>query len=219
MRTRVIRGAAALLALTTPVSVASFGASAPGASAFPTAARIVDRTLACTAGFNNGARSITVDAQTGYRKDGTFQWLAQATVSTPGNPLSKQNRQPTLVGVTAGWPAPPPLSSGALGYENARCGPTTARLPLSTRGLTGGAAGTFGDEVRCNTAKTVLVRVRATFHEPVVAEPNAVGSFISASGRIVVGKIAARTTSGKPLVYADVSESGRARLFTAGGCS
>ena len=32
-------------------------------------------------------------------------------------------------------------------------------------------------------------------------------------------KLAVRTLAGKPLVYADLRESGKARLFTAKGCS
>src|SRR5215218_7010251 len=37
--------------------------------------RLVDRTIECTPGSGHGARSITVSAQTGFKKDGKFEWL------------------------------------------------------------------------------------------------------------------------------------------------
>ena len=187
-----------------------------GAPDVPTAARIVDRTLVCRVGFSNGARLVEITAQSAARNGDALFWLAQAGVTTPGNPLSKKNSNPTLVGMTAGWPAPPPLTSGALGYENARCGATTKAVPLSRRGLVGGVAGTFGDELRCIVPRTVLVRVRATFREPVAEEPNKAGGFITASGRIITGQIAVRTLGGRQIAYADVTDSGRARMFSRG---
>ena len=187
-----------------------------GASGVSTEARIVDRTLVCRVGFSNGARLVEITAQSAARNGDALFWLAQAGVTTPGNPLSKKDSNPTLAGVTAGWPPPPPLMSGALGYENARCGATTKAVPLLRGGLVGGVAGTFGDELRCIVPRTVLVRVRATFREPVTEEPNKAGGFITASGRIITGQIAVRSLGGRQIAYADVSDSGRARMFTRG---
>ena len=87
---------------------------------------------------------------------------------------------------------------------------------LARRGLVGGVAGTFGDELRCIVPRTVLVRVRATFREPVAEEPNKAGGFITASGRIITGQIAVRTLGGRQIAYADVTDSGRARMFSRG---
>jgi hypothetical protein len=187
-----------------------------GAPDVSTASRIVDRTLVCRVGFSNGARLVEITAQSAARNGDALFWLAQADVATPGNPVSKKDSTPTLAGVTAGWPPPPPLTSGALGYENTRCGATTKAVPLSRRSLVGGVAGTFGDDVRCIVPRMVLVRVRATFREPVTEEPNRAGGFITASGRIVTGQIAVRTLAGRQVAYADVTESGRARIFSRG---
>lgn len=200
------------LCLVAAVATASAAPERPGAT------RLVDRTLTCRVGYSGGARLVLLMARSAARHGETLDWLAQATVSTPGNPLSAQNTQPTLAGVTAGWPPPPPLTSGGLAYDNGRCGPSRAKVPLTPKGLSGGVASAFGEDLRCIVAKTVLVRVRATFREPVEEEPNKAGSFVSALGRVVVGQVAVRTIAGKPIVYADVVEGGRARVFTKAGC-
>jgi hypothetical protein len=40
----------------------------------------------------------------------------------------------------------------------------------------------------------------------------------AAVGQIAEGRLAVRTSSGKPLVYADVFDSGKARVYTAQSC-
>ena len=189
---------------------------ASSASASPAATRVVDRTLLCRVGYSGGARLLLLSAQSAARSGDKLEWLAHATVSTPGNPLSRQNAEPTLAGVTAGWPPPPPFTSGGLGYDNTRCGPSRAKVPFSSKGLMGGVANAFGEDLRCIVGKSVLVRVRASFTEPVVEEPNKAGDFVSALGRMTTGQIAVRTLTGRPLVYADVADGGRARLFSKG---
>ena len=63
----------------------------------------------------------------------------------------------------------------------------------------------------------MLVRIRAVFREPTDLELDP--SFTSATGHVVRGQIAMTTLAGKPLVYAEVAESGTARLFTPKGCA
>jgi hypothetical protein len=197
----------------------ALGHAADTARATPKTSHVVDRTLVCRVGFSNGARLVLITAQSAARSGSTLNWLAQATVATPGSPLPGKNYRPTLAGVTAGWPPPPPLSSGGLGYDNTRCGATTRSVPLNKKGLKGGVAGAFGDELRCSASRTVLVHVRATFREPVTAEPTKKGDFVAASGRILAGQIAVRSLGGRQLVYLDVSDSGRARLFSGKDCT
>jgi hypothetical protein len=194
-------------------------ATAVAAPQRPGVTRLVDRTLTCRVGYFHGARLVYLTVRSAYRHGDTFDWLAQAYVTTPGgNPLSAQNARPTLAGVTAGWPPAPPLTTDGLGYENSRCGPSRAKVSLTPKGLTGGVAGAFGDEVQCIVAKTVLVRVRASFRDPVEEEPNKAGTYVTALGRVVAGQVAVTTLSGKPIAYADVNEGGRARMFTKAGC-
>jgi hypothetical protein len=209
----------AVLGLIAACGLGTLAAGTTAATRGTAATRLVDRTLTCRVGFSNGARLVLPTVGSAARRGATLDWLAYATVATPGNPLSKQNSQPTLAGVTAGWPAPPPLTSGGLSYDNARCGPTRRSVPLSPRGLIGGVASVFGEDLRCVVGKTVLIRVRATFREPAVEEPNNAGTFITALGRVVTGQVAVRTLAGMQIVYADVAEGGRARLFTSRGCS
>jgi hypothetical protein len=205
----------AALAVIVLVAAALGGVSASEAS--PAAVRIVERTLACTTGAQGGARVIFLRAQSAYGQGATLEWLAQATIATPGQPIpSKPDYRPLLAGVTAGWPPPKPLTSGGLGYEGRRCKATRARVSFSRHGLSGGRAAQLGDELQCIVPRSLLVRIRAVFREPVELE--VVHRSYSAVGRIEQGQVAVRTTDGKPLVYADVSDSGRARLFTAKGC-
>jgi hypothetical protein len=189
------------------------------APASETASRVVDRTLLCRTGYAGGARLVLISARSAARHGDKLDWLAQAFVSTPGNPVSRQDSQPTLAGMSAGWPPPPPLISGGLGYDNARCGPSRATVALDSRGLTGGVANAFGEELRCIVGKTVLVRIRASFRQPVTEEPTKAGDYVNALGRLDKGQLVVRTAAGKPIVYADVAEGGRARLFTRVTCA
>jgi hypothetical protein len=182
------------------------------------ATRLVDRTLTCRVGYFHGARLVYLTVGSASRNGETLSSFAQAYVSTAGNPLSRQDPRPTLAGVTAGWPPPPPFTTGGLGYDNGRCGPSRAKVPLTPRGLSGGIASSPGGDVQCIVAKTVLVRVRGTFRDPVEEEPNKDGTYITALGRLVSGQVAVRSLTGKPIAYADVVERGRARLFTKAGC-
>lgn len=183
------------------------------------ATRLVDRTLVCNAGFANGTRSITVSAVSGNRRDGKLESLGHLTVTTPGNPVPTQgNFLPTLAGVSAGWPPPPPFQSDGIGYEVKHCKPSRAQVRLSSRGLVGGAVDAFLEETKCRTPKTVYVRLRVTFAEPVKLELSKKKDFVSALGRVRRGEIAVRTPAGRPLAYGEVLDSAKTRLFTAGNC-
>lgn len=209
-----------LLAGTVALGAAAILGCAVDGAASSSATRPVDRTLTCTVGYQGGARVIFVRAQSAFGQGPRLDWLAGAYVSTAGQPVpSRRDYQPTLAGVNAGWPPPPALKSGGLGFENRRCVPSKARVALSRQGLTGGLAADLGDEYTCVVPKTVVVRVRARFREPVALKLSNRQRLYSAEGRIERGQIAVSTTAGKPLVYAEVVDAGKARLFTAKGCA
>lgn len=210
MRPLVVTLAAGLLTM----------ALAPSLGAGPGATRVVDRTLVCSTGFANGVRSITVTARSAFGKGGKLDWLAQASVATPGALIpSKRNAYlPTLAGVTAGWPPPAPLTSGGMGFSTRRCSGTRTHVPLSPSGLGGGAASQLGEDLKCVTPKKVLVRIRTTFAEPITPELDVKSRWYGANARIEEGHLAVRTLTGKPLVYAEASDSGKARLFTQKRC-
>jgi hypothetical protein len=215
MRPRAVRRTVGLLA-TAALAAVALVVQPVGAST--SVSKLVDRTVTCTTGIQGGARVIYLRAQAAFGEGQKLEWLAQATVSAAGQPVpSRPNYRPTLAGMTAGWPAPPPLTSGGVGFHGARCVATRSRVALSSRGLVGGPASQLGDEYTCVGPRSMLVRIRAAFRSPV--ELKLRRGYYSADGRVTRGQIAVATLAGKPLVYAEVAESGTARLFTSKGCA
>lgn len=181
---------------------------------------VIDRTVVCKTGVGLGARTINISAYTG-REGERFFSLGSVSVSTPGqgSPTSK-NYRPLLVGMSAGWPAAPPFSAGSLSFSTKLCEGTRAQVALRTRGLKGGDAPVFppGLETKCYATERVLVRFRATFFAPPTLSHEFGKDALSETARIAKGQLVVRTTAGKRLVYAEVYDSRKARLFTAGSC-
>jgi hypothetical protein len=96
--------------------------------------------------------------------------------------------------------------------SDAACRPARTSVPLSPRGLAGGAASQLGERFECVVPRRVVVRIRAEFRAPVSLRRGGTANALRS------GRVAVRSASGKPIVYADVFESGRARLFLAGNC-
>ena len=208
--------------------VGSSGTSAPTAPA-----RVIDRTFLCTNAVQAGIREITVSARRGFQQSGKWEWLAGASVMHFGGASVRERRgssdQQWAVGMAAGAGAVP---EGRLGNNpgisirsrerNSACSPSRARVRLSTRGLSGGAVDYFSDEFKCVVPRRILVRLRGVFGSPASLQPAGdPGPFrtLQANGPLQEGAIAVRTQAGKPLLFATVSESGRARLFTARSCA
>jgi hypothetical protein len=202
------------------VTAAAIAAAFVGAgSAAP--ANVIDRTVLCRTGAALGARTVDVNAVSGFRKAGRFEWLGQLVVSTPGQPVPRRpGYMPTLVGVTAGWPPSPPLTSGALGINIVRCKPTRARVTFTKRGLVGGQATRFlsGDQAKCYAPETVLIRVRSSFVGTASLVRSDDRTTLQAIARIRKAQVAVRTPKGKALLYGEVDDSGTARLFSARSC-
>jgi hypothetical protein len=62
----------------------------------------------------------------------------------------------------------------------------------------------------------VLVRLRARLQSQGSLQKR--GNFMSTGVAILDAKLSVRTLKGKPIVYAEVFQSGKAPLFTAGAC-
>jgi hypothetical protein len=188
-------------------------------------ARVLDQTYACAVFYRGGAYVLDARAHTGTRRKGAWARLPYAGVRTgvfsggPGN---------LVAWVTAGKPVATTMIDqdydsfeartwGTVGVRREGCRRTSAAVPLIPAGLQGGSAPPLGDKSECLVAKQVVVRLRA-----VLAASGSLRSgqdFQTAHVPIREARLAVRTTTGKPLVYADVVESGRARLFTASGCT
>jgi hypothetical protein len=182
---------------------------------------VIDRTLSCAQGFGTGTRRIDVIVRSGFKPENAFEWLAQASIATPGNPLPRsRNYQPTLASVNAGWPPKPPLTANGLGFSAKLCKPTREAVPLSRRGLSGFAASQFGEELKCFPRGAVLIHIRGSFAAPTPLR--LMGNkkdYYSAIGHVLRGQIAVRTQTGKPLVYTEVFASGKATIFAGGSCT
>ena len=74
----------------------------------------------------------------------------------------------------------------------------------------------FEAPVDCATPRRVLVRIRATLRGS--ATLKSYRGFLRTTSPARTAEIAVSTPSGKPLAYAQVFESGNARLFAAKGC-
>jgi hypothetical protein len=78
-------------------------------------------------------------------------------------------------------------------------------------------AAQLGDEFDCFAPKQVVIRVRAVLVTPGTLRRGP--QYQTAHVAVREAKLAVRTPKGKPLAYADVQESGKARLFVAPGCT
>ena len=212
--------------------------AAVGASATPSASRTLDRTFSCSVLLRAGARIVEVSARSGTRDAGNRRWWAY-------NPaVGVEDRDTLFASVAAGAPsaeqgarpAPPPAEGYFpvverwLALDPRLCTATTSRIPLSARGLTGGKASRLpglehvgADAFECPAASRVLVRVRAAFDRStsLKLQLRAGRRTLSTSNAAVVrsAAIAVATPDGKRIAYAEISDSGVARLFTLSTCT
>lgn len=211
------------LALVAALAVASAPSVSTGGSTTAAPSRLVDRTFSCSVGSTLGARILKVSARSGFRAPETprkWKWLADAGLG---------GRDGSYVFVSAGAPPPPPLAANSppwrwLQVELGRCSSSRVRVPLSPGGLTGGAADQIGsDRYECRAPSRVLVRVRALFQvATTLRRQRRYGKSWLTTATAAVAReasFAVRTPTGKPIAFAEVVESGKARLFTAPRCA
>jgi hypothetical protein len=170
-----------------------------------------------------GIRKLDLSAHSGTRdaeKPGKWKSLANAEVETPTTDTTLASAWILRISAGRGGLADPPFVGvdGGLEISQKRCKATRARVPLTTRGLAGGAAGPFSDDYECFPARTLLVRVRGAFDKPTRLERNRRG-YLEAAGTPRQIEFALRTRVGRPFAYGSVSDSGRARLFVVGTCT
>ena len=200
------------------------------ASARPDAAVVLDRTFVCTPSLIGGIRQIDTRAHRGSgRRGSNWDQPAFAGVETTVSGAAATAIEDELVWVSAGRPSAsatvvttlvgytfPFRSWGTIGVNRHRCHVSTARVPLGRRELQGGAAGPIDDRWDCESGRRVFVRVRA-----VLGSRATLGTFRSVLRTTVPvreAQLAARTQSGKPLVFAEVLQSGKSVLYTSPTC-
>ncbi|MEX0807612.1 MAG: hypothetical protein WD044_02685, partial [Dongiaceae bacterium] len=191
----------------------------PNATAAPSASTVIDRTVSCAI-TRGGTREIDVRAQSGTRLFGDRSKWKSLPGASFGDPRSASPTSSHVYAyVSAGWPPPRqsglPLRTDTLAYS-IECRPSSAPVPLSTVGLSGGAASPNGDEHDCVVAAKILVRIRGVYRTPTSLKRSR-DSFV-ARGPVKEGYLAIRTLSGDQIALATVLESGRARLFVGDSC-
>ena len=106
---------------------------------------------------------------------------------------------------------------GTLALNRRTCTPSNARVALSGRGLRAAVTGPLGATFDCETPRRVLVRVRAVAHANLARYRE--DGFEKTRASLQAGYLAVRTQAGRPLAFATVSDTGKARLFTAPSCT
>jgi hypothetical protein len=214
-----------LLAAMCAVTAVTALAAGSSARADTEAGTILDRTYACAVFYRGGTYVVEARAHSGTKLHGAWARLPYAGVRSGNFSGGGGN---LLVWITAGRPTRDTMidqdydtfevkTFGTIGVRRESCRPTSVDVPLSAAGLRGGAAGPLGTEFECDTPKQVVFRLRAvsTSSGRLRAGPDYQSSHVA----IREARLAVRTPTGKPLVYADVQEGGRARIFVATGCS
>lgn len=202
----------------------------PSVGGAPPAAA-VDRTLLCsTLSVGGGLYQFEIRAQEGIRENRTtWKSLAFAAARSGRITIGPSQLDDSLAWAGAGRPshttnleAKDPMSPypaqthGTLALNQKLCSRSKARVRLTAKGLEGGPVGQLGEEYDCPAPRRVLVRLRATMRTrgPVYRDRD----FLKTKAALKNAYLAIRTRSGRPLAFAAVFESGKARLFTAASC-
>jgi len=219
----------ALVLVLAPVAGAASDVRTSGRQAATTT---FDRTILCPTAFIGGGRSVTASAHRGTgRSSGSWDRPAFAKVTTGQTGSQFTLLDNALAWVTAGRPKPDaaviqsPNAGveyrlrvwGTLSWNVRLCRGSSRKLPLTTKGLSGGNAGVFDDAFDCTAPSRVLVRIRATLLR--AAKPSGYRQFLRLTAPLAQAELGVGTESGRPLAYARVLASGKASLVTARGCT
>jgi hypothetical protein len=204
----VALGAIAFLALVLTIVPAERAEPASGART-----RVFDRTVRCTIPLSAGIRIVYAIGQSGVRDQADpSRWFAVASVALTVDDA-------TLAGVQAGAPRAErglPQIQATFWLNMQSCRPAASPVSLAPRRLRGGPLNRIGETYKCTMPRSIVLRVRAEFPSPV--NIRARDGVQSSEAPLRKGFLAIRAEQGKPLLYADVLESGRARLFVASSC-
>ena len=202
----------------------------PAVTAAPSAPVVIDRTLACRPSLIGGIRQIDAVASAGSgRTRSGWSRPSYAGFKTTVSGSAATIIDEHLVWVAAGRPASGALISGSsrfmefpyrvwgtLAVNRVLCRSTSARVPITPRGLRGGPVGGLEEQWDCATPRTVLVRVRAVAQTGTALR--SYRSFVRTAVPLKEATIVVQTPGGRRLALARVLESGRSLLYTAPSC-
>ena len=162
----------------------------------------MDRTFVCATGYVGGVYQASVESY----------WHV---------PPQTERRTPSATASTV-------LTNGFLGgisstsvYVNRlHCTATKSKLPLTTKGLRGGAFSPFNTEFDCFTPRGLLLRVRGEFVKPTTLQTASPFGYpqLQAMGPTKQTELALGTLKGKSIAYASIAGTKKARLFIATDC-
>ena len=166
------------------------------------ASRVVDRTFSCATGYVGGIYQASVESY----------WHV---------PPKGERRTPSATASTV-------LTNGFLGgisptsvYGNRlHCRARKSKLPLTTKGLQGGAFSPFNTEFDCFTPRRLLLRLRGEFVRPTTLHTASPFGYPQhqAMGPTTQTELSLGTLEGKPIAYASIAGAKKARLFTSTEC-
>jgi hypothetical protein len=202
----------------------------PASTSTPSAPAVVDRTVSCAPVLLGGVRQVDTLARAGSGRSGSsWDKPALASVRTSISGAAATAVDDNLVWVAAGLPSAsatvvstlvgftfPFRSWGTVAVNRTVCRTSPKRIPLTRKGLTGGAVGVFDDQWDCAVGRRVLVRVRAVVESR--ARLRTFRGFLRTNVPVRSAKLVVATSAGRTLSYAEVFESGKSLLYTAPGC-
>jgi len=204
--------------------------SRPATIQAPSAPVVLDRTFACTPSLIGGIRKIGTRAHSGSGRHGqSWDQPAFAGIETNVSGAAATAVENELAWVSAGRPSPsativatlvgytfPFRSWGTIGVNRGRCRATRARVSLSRSGLDGGTVGPIDERRDCASGRRILVRIRAVLGS--AARLSTFRSVLRTTVPVREATLVARAQSGRPLVYAQVLQSGKSLLYTSPTC-
>ena len=190
----------------------------------------LDRTFTCRPGFLGGEYNMETRAHRGTGR-GRAGWQRPpfAAVSTSARGAAAHAVENNVVWISAGQPSAD--AAVAAGFGNVQfpfrtwgtvsinlglCRGASAKPSIAPKALVARDVTAFESPLDCATPRRVLVRIRATLRGS--ATLRSYRGFLRTTAPARTAEIAVSTPSGKPLAYAQVFESGSARLFSAKGC-
>jgi hypothetical protein len=193
---------------------------------------VIDRTYSCATVLLGGVYRVETRAHSGRHTHSQWATLPYAVVGSGGvarTPFDDSAPSNSLAWVTAGMPSGPTTVDddwlafavhvgGTLGVNRMQCNPADGRVPLSSAGLRGGVVGSRTEAFYCDAPRRILVRFRAIVRSSTALRTRA-RLFLATNAPATSAQLAVRTPTGKQLVYATVSETEKAELFTADRCT